>query len=265
MKALEDFYNSDFGCDIYGLHSTEDDSLETIKEKCVQLGICDNKLRQIPFSYKYYLTDKGYIIAKKLNFASYLPIKEKCKYNSLLIKRKGFILVKDEISLKAIEDEIENFQARFDTPGFKVLKPQRQYTLCVSSSFKQDITDAGYNITEGYAKNGLFISPAEVQNLSFYEKHTYFAGYFVRISHKDLEKMALTGKVLPREHKDRNSKTFTICDEDGKQYSFNSQKECYETMFNEVCSERTFKRAIKNLDKTGSFMIKKKIFFKKQV
>lgn len=215
--------------EIYQYHYIEKDTVECIRLKCIKLGIAEKEVYPLFFNYKYIITDKHYLISRK----------------TPLVK------------------EIDNEEVEV-IHQFRVCKQNKSYQLYLPCAKKDLLKTKGYKVNPKYKIADRYLTKKEIDEMDWMQKHNAFAGYYVDIPANNLIYAAIN-KELPENKGKTNEhlkKGITFKTTKGKEHSFTSQKDCFEKYFKKkkLCSEKTFKRAIKDSD-GKTFQIKAEIYY----
>lgn len=215
--------------EIYQYHYIEKDSKECIRKKCIKLGIAEKEVYPLFFNNKYIITDKHYLISRK----------------TPLIK------------------ELENGEVAV-IHQFRVCKQNKSYQLYALESKLNLFKAKGYKIITKYKIADRYLTKKEISEMTWIQKHNAYAGHYVDIPANNLIYAAIN-KELPENKGKTNEhlkKGITFKTAKGKEYSFTSQKDCFERYFKKkkLCSEKTFKRAMKDSD-GKTFQIKTEIYY----
>lgn len=258
--------------ELFGYHWIEKDTLNCIKAKCIELGVCVAEMYPVPFNCKYFLTDKDYLISRKSDYVKKLSPTEKEKYDILIEKSENAYAkyvealhtpLADNLIIDACESDWSNVEKQINLlfkdkyqPQFRICKQQRQYKLYVPGRYVQQLKNNGYSVSPAYKDlNDRFMTKAQINLLNAEERTKYFAGYYVEISANNLIKLAKTGELTANEGRTNkhSCKSFSFTDKDGNTHSFASQKECAMEF---GCSTKSLQRLLKDKVVGDSFTLK---------
>ena len=204
--------------------------------KALQTSIYkDDLIDDITFWYgnnKYFVTDKGIVYS----ISTY-----KTNYNEEIDEDAFYDMYYTEYKSIA---ELEDARAKAKTEGkpfvcrqLRRLKPEnRQLELKIKQPKLNTIMELGYKIKKKFNDSSCRYD------------------YFVRISQAQLIDIVLNGKEVKPIKAGRKGKEFAILAKEIITV-YKNKKDCYEKLFADVCSEKTFKRAIKDKDIGDTFVI----------